>query len=44
MRIEPRDIGVLGFCAGLLVGIVVGFSACAPAENHEHLTTIREHR
>ena len=37
-----REVAVLFFCSGLLVGMIIGFASCAPAGELEdrHLTSI----
>lgn len=35
----PKDWAVLWFVAGLLTGVVIGFSSCAPPEQPQHVTT-----
>lgn len=40
---SPREAGVMAFCCGLLVGMVVSFAACSPPEPDEpthHVTEI----
>lgn len=33
---SPREIGVVSFCAGLLVGMVVSFASCSPPADGAH--------
>ena len=41
MSYSGKDIGVMCFSAGLLVGMLVAFASCAaqPDLEHDHITT-----
>lgn len=40
---SPREVGVMAFCSGLLVGMIVSFASCSPPDPGEpdrHVTEI----